>query len=114
MPAPGQDRLSARAFRALLALYPAAFRDEYGYELSLVFADRYRDAAGSWDRILIWLEALAGELQLHRHGQRSEVMSDAWDPAVVRARLERVIASGKLEGETLSLKFAADQPAQTR
>jgi putative ABC transport system permease protein len=60
--APPLDRLSARAFRALLALYPAAFRDEYGRELSLVFADRYRDAAGTWDRMLLWLEALAGIL----------------------------------------------------
>src|SRR5262245_5774167 len=54
------ERFSARAFRALLAFYPAAFRDEYGRELALVFVDRYRDAAGPWDRALLWLEALAG------------------------------------------------------
>jgi putative ABC transport system permease protein len=54
--------LSTRAFRALLALYPAAFRDEYGRELALVFADRYRDAAGRWDRARLWLEALGGIL----------------------------------------------------
>jgi predicted permease len=54
--------LSARAFRVLLALYPAAFRDEYGRELALVFADRYRDAAGRWDRVRLWLEALGGIL----------------------------------------------------
>ncbi len=59
---PPLERLSARAFRALLALYPAAFRDEYGRELSLVFVDRYRDASGPWDRALLWLEALAGIL----------------------------------------------------
>jgi putative ABC transport system permease protein len=53
---------SARAFRALLALYPAAFRDEYGRELTLVFVDRYRDAAGRWDRARLWLEAVAGIL----------------------------------------------------
>ena len=47
---PPLERLSARAFRALLALYPAAFRDEYGRELSLVFVDRYREASGPWDR----------------------------------------------------------------
>jgi predicted permease len=52
--------LSTRAFRALLALYPAAFRDEYGRELALVFADRYRDAAGAWDRARLWVEALMG------------------------------------------------------
>src|SRR5262245_6954178 len=57
---PPLERFSARAFRALLAVYPAAFRDEYGRELSLVFVDRYRDADGLWDRTLLWLEALAG------------------------------------------------------
>lgn len=59
---PPLERVSARAFRTLLALYPAAFRDEYGRELSLVFVDRYRDAAGSWDRARLWLEALTGIL----------------------------------------------------
>ena len=54
--------LSSRAFRALLALYPAAFRDEYGRELSLVFVDRYRDASGPYDRLRLWCEALAGIL----------------------------------------------------
>jgi putative ABC transport system permease protein len=61
-PAPRLERLSTRAFRALLALYPAVFRDEYGRELSLVFVDRYRDAAGPWDRTLLWLEAVTGIL----------------------------------------------------
>ena len=31
-----EESRSAKAFRALLALYPAAFRDEYGRELSLL------------------------------------------------------------------------------
>ena len=59
---PRHERLSARAFTALLALYPAAFRDEYGRELSLVFADRYRDATSAWARARLWLEALTGIL----------------------------------------------------
>ena len=54
------DTLSTRAFRLLIRMYPAAFRDEYGRELALVFADRYRDAAGPWDRSRLWLEALTG------------------------------------------------------
>ena len=57
---PRHERLSARAFQALLGLYPAAFRDEYGRELSLVFADRYRDATTTWDRARLWFEALIG------------------------------------------------------
>jgi putative ABC transport system permease protein len=56
------ERLSTRAFHALLALYPAAFRDEYGRELSLVFIDRYRDATGPGDRTRLWLEAVVGIL----------------------------------------------------
>src|SRR5436190_17311193 len=51
---------SATVFRALLALYPAAFRDEYGRELILVFVDRYRDAGSAWERVRIWLEVLSG------------------------------------------------------
>lgn len=57
-----RERLSTRAFHALLAFYPAAFRDEYGRELSLVFADRYRDATGPWDRVRLWCEAFVGIL----------------------------------------------------
>jgi putative ABC transport system permease protein len=49
-----------KVFRALLALYPAAFRDEYGRELTLLFIDRYRDATGPWDRATLWLDVLTG------------------------------------------------------
>ena len=49
-----------RTFRALLALYPGAFRDEYQRELVLVFAERYRDAAGGWDRARLSIEAAIG------------------------------------------------------
>jgi hypothetical protein len=47
-----------RLFRALLALYPGEFRDEYGRELALVFADRYRDANGALERIRVCFEAV--------------------------------------------------------
>jgi len=32
-----------RLYRGFLWLYPAEFRDEYGRELCLVFADRWRE-----------------------------------------------------------------------
>jgi predicted permease len=54
---------SIRAFRALLAVYPGEFRDEYGRELALVFADRYRDATGALQRIGVWVEAICGLLR---------------------------------------------------
>jgi hypothetical protein len=61
---PGHFRIvhwSSRLFRALLAMYPREFRDEYGRELRMVFADRYRDANG-WQRADLWLQALTGVL----------------------------------------------------
>ncbi len=57
---PPHERLSARAYRALLTLYPSPFREEYGRELSLIFVDRYRDASSAWDRAVLWFEALTG------------------------------------------------------
>jgi len=63
---PEQDHRRAswrlRVFRALLALYPGEFRDEYGRELALVFADRYRDANGTLERIRVCFEAVSGLL----------------------------------------------------
>ena len=56
------EPLSARAFRALLSLYPGTFRDEYGRELTLVFVDRYRDSTSRWEHIRLWLEAAIGIL----------------------------------------------------
>ena len=58
-PRRGGDR-SARIFRALLAVYPSQFRDEYGREMAMVFADRYRDARSGWERARIWLLAIGG------------------------------------------------------
>jgi hypothetical protein len=49
-----------RTFRALLALYPGAFRDEYRRELVLVFSERYRDADCAWDRARLSMEAAIG------------------------------------------------------
>jgi putative ABC transport system permease protein len=54
---------SIRGFRALLALYPGEFRDEYGRELAMVFADRYRDASSGWARARVWIEALCGVIK---------------------------------------------------
>jgi putative ABC transport system permease protein len=54
---------STRVFRALLSLYPGEFRDEYGRELAMVFADRYQDATGLPQRIRVCFEAISGLLR---------------------------------------------------
>ena len=54
---------ATRAFQALLALYPGEFRDEYGREVAMVFADRYRRATSARQRVQIWLEGLLGILR---------------------------------------------------
>ncbi len=45
-------------YRGCLALYPAEFRDEYGRELCLAFADRWRDEHS----LRVWLEGVGGIL----------------------------------------------------
>ena len=60
-PSPSANR-RARVFRGLLLFYPAAFREEYGREMALVFRDRYRDAAGPLDKGWLWLNVVAGIL----------------------------------------------------
>jgi predicted permease len=52
-----------RLFQALLALYPGEFRDEYGREVAMVFADRYRRAASARQRAHVWLDGLLGVLR---------------------------------------------------
>jgi predicted permease len=51
-----------RVFMALLRLYPAPFRDQYGREMVLVFADRLRDAGAGWERARLWLEMVTDVL----------------------------------------------------
>jgi predicted permease len=48
-----------RLYRALLHVYPASFRAEYGDEMCAIFAEKRREATGRLGAILVWLEALA-------------------------------------------------------
>ncbi|MEP6915197.1 MAG: ABC transporter permease [Acidobacteriota bacterium] len=43
-----------RAYRALLHLYPASFRREYGEEMCAIFARDRRGARGPLDRVMLW------------------------------------------------------------
>jgi predicted permease len=59
-----------RLYRALLHLYPASFRNEYGDEMARDFSRRLRDAGRPLGAIGVWLEALvdtlANALRVHR------------------------------------------------
>jgi putative ABC transport system permease protein len=46
-------------YRALLYLYPAAWRAEYGAEMCGMFARRLSDAGGFFGKLWLWLETLA-------------------------------------------------------
>ncbi|HET6184036.1 MAG TPA: ABC transporter permease [Acetobacteraceae bacterium] len=48
----------AGLYRALLRCYPAAFREEYGGEMLLVFSRQMREAGGLRERARIWMEAV--------------------------------------------------------
>ena len=46
-------------YRALLHLYPASWRADYGDEMRSVFAARRRDTSGFFGAVALWLEVLA-------------------------------------------------------
>lgn len=56
------DRAALAAFQALLHLYPASFRDEYGREMTLVFVDGLRQDPNAAARVLSTVVALFGVL----------------------------------------------------
>ncbi len=56
------ERAIARLFRGFLRLYPAAFRDEYGRELTLVLIDRLRAEPTSLGRFAACAGAFGGVL----------------------------------------------------
>src|SRR5437879_6503566 len=49
-------------YRALLHLYPAAFRLEYGDEMRAVFAQRWRDTSDALGKLALWLAVLVDVL----------------------------------------------------
>ncbi|HLY17904.1 MAG TPA: ABC transporter permease, partial [Bryobacteraceae bacterium] len=54
--------MHARLYRGFLFAYPAAFRDEYGRELCLAFADRCRESRSAAATARVWAEAIFGIL----------------------------------------------------
>jgi len=48
-----------RFYRALLHLYPASFRTEYGAEMRAIFARKHREVAGAIGWLWLWIGTLA-------------------------------------------------------
>jgi putative ABC transport system permease protein len=68
------ERVARAWFRALLHLYPAPYREEYGKELTLVFIDRLRDETSAALRLWATLGAL-GSLVRDAAGQHVQVLA---------------------------------------
>jgi putative ABC transport system permease protein len=56
------ERRARALFAAVLHLYPASYRDEYGREMSLVFVDRLRGERQTAARVVVALGAIAAVL----------------------------------------------------
>ena len=52
-------RLSLRAYRLLIKLYPARFREDYGGPLQRQFTDEHLESASAWSLFVLWLRTLA-------------------------------------------------------
>ena len=84
-----------RTYRLLLRLLPASFRDEYGEELTRVFAHERRNASGAGARIALWLRAVVDVMvtavRVHldmlrqdlRHSARSLLRSPGFSAATI-------------------------------
>lgn len=61
------------AYRALLRLYPRHFRDEYGADMALLFADQMRDGAAArvWARTAVDLVTTIPTRHLEAHMKRT-------------------------------------------
>jgi putative ABC transport system permease protein len=62
MPATRGERAARAWFAAVLHLYPASYRDEYGREMTLVLVDRLRGEPNAAARVVVLLAAMASVL----------------------------------------------------
>jgi predicted permease len=77
-----------RLYRALLYLYPASFRNEYGAEMCAIFAQRRREAANPFAAAVLWISAffetlgnaIAAHLEILRQDLRYAMRALARSP----------------------------------
>ena len=62
MPVTRVERRARALFAAVLHLYPASYRDEYGREMTLVLVDRLRGEHTAVARVVVFLGAIAAVL----------------------------------------------------
>ena len=87
MPVTRIERRARRWFGAVLHLYPASYRDEYGREMTLVLVDRLRAEHTAVARASVFLVAVAAVLA---DGPKQHALVLAQDLRL--AQLERVRA----------------------
>ena len=73
MPVTRVERWARRLFEAVLHLYPAHYRHEYGREMTLVLADRLRNETSHASRLLATLGAVAS-VAVDAPGQHLQVL----------------------------------------
>lgn len=98
MPSTRFERYARALFGALLHLYPAAYRDEYGKEMTLVFIDRLRGETSHTWRLFAALGAY-GSLVMDAAGQQAQVLAQDLRLAcriLVRERWFATVAIGTI------------------
>src|SRR5512134_3460236 len=92
MPVTRIERRARRVFGAVLHLYPASYRDEYGREMTLVLVDRLRGEHNAAARVVVFLGAIASVLT-DAPRQHALVLSQDLRLAVRLIRRERWFAT---------------------
>jgi len=83
----------ARPYRVLLRLYPEAFRERHGTEMTRLFTERLADARGPLARVGCWAGAVA-DVVVNGLGERRV------------AFLESIRGGGGMDGWTMDLRYA--------
>jgi putative ABC transport system permease protein len=92
MPVTRVERQARALFAAVLHLYPASYRDEYGREMTLVLLDRLRAEHTAVARVVVFVAAIAAVL-LDAPKQHTLVLAQDLRLALRLIRRERWFAT---------------------